>query len=191
MSTNPEQLLKRARTLDQNALVEIYDLYSDPLFAYAYKHLGDFQATEELVSETFFRFLGALERGGGPKEHLKAYLYRITHNLITDRFRRQPPPSLELDEERLPDDKPGPASVFSSHQDADRVRQALRLITADQRQVIVLKFLEGWSGGEIAQVMEKSLGAVKALQHRGLAALERILIGQEVPEPGESPESEV
>ncbi len=191
MSTNPEQLLKRARTLDQNALVKIYDLYSDALFAYAFKHLGDSQVAEELVSETFFRFLGALERGGGPKEHLKAYLYRITHNLITDRFRRQPPPSLELDEERLPDDKPGPASVFSSHQDADRVRQALRLITPEQRQVIVLKFLEGWSGGEIAQVMEKSLGAVKALQHRGLAALERILIGQEVPEPGESPESEV
>lgn len=191
MSTNPEQLLKRARTLDQNALVKIYDLYSDALFAYAFKHLGDSQVAEELVSETFFRFLGALERGGGPKEHLKAYLYRITHNLITDRFRRQPPPSLELDEERLPDDKPGPASVFSSHQDADRVRQALRLITADQRQVIVLKFLEGWSAAEITQVMEKSLGAVKALQHRGLAALERILIGQEVPEPGESPESEV
>ena len=191
MSTNPEQLLKRARTLDQDALVEIYDLYSDPLFAYAYKHIGDFQAAEELVSETFFRFLGALERGGGPREHLKAYLYRITHNLITDRFRREPPPSLELDEDRLPDEKPGPASVFVSRQDEERVRQALRLITPEQRQVIVLKYLEGWSSGEIAQVMNKSLGAVKALQHRGLAALERILIDQEVPKADKSPEPEV
>ena len=182
--------MKRARTLDHNALVKIYDLYSDALFNYAYKHIGDTQAAEELVSETFFRFLGALERGGGPKEHLKAYLYRITHNLITDRFRRKPPPSLELDEERLPDDKPGPASVFVSRQDQEQVRGALRLITAEQRQVIVLKFLEGWSGGEIAQVMEKSLGAVKALQHRGLAALQRILINQEMPEPGESPDPE-
>lgn len=190
MSTNPEQLLKRARTLDHDALVKIYDLYSDALFAYAYKNIGDPQAAEELVSETFFRFLGALERGGGPKEHLKAYLYRITHNLITDRFRRQPPPSLELDEERLPDDKPGPTSIITSRQDADRVRQALRLITPEQRQVIVLKFLEGWSAGEIAQVMEKSLGAVKALQHRGLAALQRILIDREVSEAGESPETE-
>lgn len=190
MSTNPEQLLKRARILDQNALVKIYDLYSDALFSYAYKHIGDPQAAEELVSETFFRFLGALERGGGPKEHLKAYLYRITHNLITDRFRRQPPPSLELDEDRLTDEKPGPASVFVSRQDADRVRQALRLITPEQRQVIVLKFLEGWSAGEIAQVMEKSLGAVKALQHRGLAALQRILIDREVSEAGVSPKTE-
>jgi len=190
MSTNPEQLLKRARTLDHNALVKIYDLYSDALFNYAYKHVGDPQVAENLVSETFFRFLGALERGGGPKEHLKAYLYRITHNLITDRFRRQPPPSLELDEDRLPDEKPGPSSVFVSRQDEERVRQALRLITPEQRQVIVLKFLEGWSGQEIAQIMDKSLGAVKALQHRGLAALQRILIDQEVPDSGESPEPE-
>ncbi len=191
MSTNPEQLLKRARTLDHDALVKIYDLYSDALFAYAYKHIGDPQVAEELVSETFFRFLGALERGGGPKEHLKAYLYRITHNLITDRFRREPPPSLELKEDRLPDEKPGPASVFSSRQDEEQVRGALRLITAEQRQVIVLKYLEGWNSGEIAQIMKKSLGAVKALQHRGLAALQRILIDREVPEVDESPEPEV
>jgi len=121
---------------------------------------------------------------------LETYLYRITHNLITDRFRRQPPPSLELDENRLPDEKPGPSSVFVSRQDEERVRQALRLITPEQRQVIVLKFLEGWSAGEIAQTMNKTLGAVKALQHRGLAALQRILVDKEVSEPGESPEPE-
>jgi RNA polymerase sigma-70 factor (ECF subfamily) len=190
MSKNPEELIRRARLLDKKALVEIYDLFSDALFNYAYKHIGDPQVAEELVSETFFRFLGALERGGGPREHLKAYLYRITHNLITDRYRRQPAAFLELDEERLPDDKPGPTSIIASRQDADRVRQALRLITPEQRQVIVLKYLEGWSAGEITQIMDKSIGAVKALQHRGLAALKRILIDQEVPEPGESPEPE-
>ena len=190
MSTNPEQLLKRARALDKNTLVEIYDLYSDALVAYAYKHVGDSQVAEELVSETFFRFLGALERGGGPTEHLKVYLYRITHNLITDRFRRQPIPSLELDEERLPDDKPGPTSIINSRQDSEQVRKALRLITPEQRQVIVLKYLEGWSSQEIAQMMEKTLGAVKALQHRGLAALQRILIDQKLPEQKSRQEQE-
>jgi RNA polymerase sigma-70 factor (ECF subfamily) len=176
------QLLRRARSLDKKALVEIYDLYSDALFAYAYKHLGDSGAAEDMVSETFYRFLGAIERGGGPKEHLRAYLYRITHNLITDRFRREPPPTLELNEDQLAEDKPGPAGKWAQKQDAERVREALRLLTADQRQVVVLRFLEGWSSQEIAQSMEKTLGAVKALQHRGLAALQRILIDKEVPE---------
>jgi RNA polymerase sigma-70 factor (ECF subfamily) len=181
MSMPPDQLLKKAQSLDKNALVEIYDLYSNLLFAYAFKHLGDSQLAEDLVSETFFRFLGALERGGGPKDHLKAYLYRITHNLITDHFRREPPPSLELEEDRIPELKPGPSSRLVSKQDSERVRQALRLLTDDQRQVVVLRFLEGWSSQEISQAMDKSLGAVKALQHRGVAALQRILIEKTSP----------
>ena len=179
MSKNPAKLLQQARAFDQEALTQIYDLYSDALFAYAYKHVGDSQVAEDLVAETFRRFLTALERGGGPSDHLRAYLYRITHNLITDLYRREPPPTEELDEDRLAEDKPGPASVLGEVQDAEMVRKALRLLTADQRQVLTLKYLEGWSSSEIAQSMEKSLGAVKALQHRGVAALQRILLKDE------------
>ena len=73
-----------------------------------------------------------------------------------------------------------------SKQDTEQVRKALRLITADQRQVIVLRFLEGWSSQEIAQTMGKSLGAIKALQHRGVAALQRILIERLPPEGEET-----
>jgi RNA polymerase sigma-70 factor (ECF subfamily) len=178
-----EQLLIRAKSLDKDALVEIYDLYSDALFAYAYKQLGDAEVAEDLVSETFYRFLGAIERGGGPEDHLRAYLYRITHNLINDHFRQKSPPTLELKEERIPEEKPGPPSRLIHKQDVERIRSALRLLTAEQRQVVVLRFLEGWSSQEIAKAMNKSLGAIKALQHRGLAALKRILIDQDQPIP--------
>lgn len=176
MASDPRKLIKRARIFDQEALGEIYDLYSDALYAYAFKHVGSNQAAEDLVSETFNRFLLALQRGGGPKEHLQAYLYRITHNLITDIYRREPPPPLELQEDSLVQEGQDPSSIFAEQQDADIVRQALRLITPEQRQVIILRFLEGWSSQEISLVMNKSLGAVKALQHRGVAALERILL---------------
>jgi len=185
MDSNPELLLKKARQYDQNALAEIYDLYSNALFAYAFKHVGKSQVAEDLVAETYSRFLKALERGGGPKDHLKAYLYRITHNLITDSYRREPPPSLELDEELLPDEGANPSSVVAEIQDADRVRNALRLITPEQSQVITLRFLEGWSSLEVAQALNKSLGSVKALQHRGLAALQRILLENDPPEVSE------
>lgn len=179
MSTKLEQLLERARIFDQAALGEIYDEFSDALFAYAFKQVGDSQTAEDMVAETFKRFLIALERGGGPKEHLRAYLYRITHNLITDLYRREPPPSLELDEERLVEKSGDPSGIISDLQEVDLVRRALKLLSPEQRQVIVLRFLEGWTSQEIAQVMEKSLGAVKALQHRGIAALQRILIFEE------------
>jgi RNA polymerase sigma-70 factor (ECF subfamily) len=179
MDTNPEKLLRRARQFDHQALEMIYDLYSEALFAYAFRHVGKDQIAEDLVAETFSRFLKALERGGGPREHLRAYLYRITHNLISDLFRKELPPSLELDEERLEEEGSDPGSIVADLDEADRVRAALKLITPEQRQVIVLKYLEGWSGPEIAQVMEKSLGSIKALQHRGLASLRRILLDQE------------
>lgn len=182
MDSNSYQLLKKARSYDQKALAKIYDLYSEALFAYAYKHVGKSQVAEDLVAETFSRFLKALERGGGPKEHLKAYLYRITHNLITDLYRREPPPSLELEEELLSAEGADPTTLVAELEDADRVRRALHLITPGQRQVITLRFLEGWSCLEIAQTMEKSLGSIKALQHRGLAALQRILLEADQPE---------
>jgi RNA polymerase sigma-70 factor (ECF subfamily) len=175
MSKDQGKLLERARTFDQEALGEIYDLYSDALYAYAFKHVGSTQLAEDLVAETFQRFLKGLKGGGGPTDHLQAYLYRITHNLITDTYRREPPPALELEEDRLAEEDQEPAGIVSERQEADLVRRALRLLSPDQRQVIVLRFLEGWSTLEIAQAMEKSIGAVKAQQHRGLAALQRIL----------------
>jgi len=176
MSNNPETLLKGARAFDQEALAKIYDMFSDALYAYAYKHVGTAQVAEDLVAETFQRFLTALERGGGPDDHLRAYLYRITHNLITDLYRREPPPAQELDEDRLAEDSPGPSGILAEQQEAESVRRALRLLTSEQRQVLTLKFLEGWSSDEIAQSLDKSIGAVKALQHRGVAALQRILL---------------
>ena len=176
MSTDPGKLIERARTFDQEALGKIYDLYSDALYAYAFKHVGSIQVAEDLVAEAFKRFLQALQRGGGPKDHLQAYLYRITHNLITDTYRREPPPPLELQEDRLVQEGQDPSGIIAGQQEADIVRQALKLITPEQRQVIVLRFLEGWSTSEIARGVGKSIGAVKALQHRGLAALERILL---------------
>ena len=170
------KLIERARAFNQAALGKIYDLYSDALYAYAYKHVGSVQVAEDLVAETFKRFLNALKSGGGPTNHLKAYLYRIAHNLITDTYRRKPPPPLELDEDRLGDTDQEPSRIVADQQDADQIRMALRYLTPDQRQVIVLRFLEGWTTSEVAQVMEKSIGSVKAQQHRGLAALQRILL---------------
>lgn len=181
-NSKSELLLKKARQYDHKALAEIYDLYSDALFAYAFKHVGKSQLAEDLVAETFSRFLKALERGGGPKEYLRAYLYRITHNLIIDSYRREPPPPLDLEEELLSEEGADPISIVADLEDANRVRNALHLITPEQSQVITLRFLEGWSGPEIAQAMDKSLGSIKALQHRGLAALQRILLDKDPPQ---------
>ena len=105
MDTRSKDLLKGARNFDQQALGEIYDLYSGKLYAYSMRLLGSQDLAEECVAETFSRFLLALKNGGGPQEYLQAYLYRVAHNWITDTYRRQPPPPLELKEELEAKDK--------------------------------------------------------------------------------------
>jgi len=96
--TSEKKLLKLARRFDQQTLGEIYDQYSPGLYRYAMRLLGNVDLAEECVAETFSRFLHALRGGGGPQDHLQAYLYRVAHNWITDQWRRQPPPPMQLDE---------------------------------------------------------------------------------------------
>lgn len=171
-----KDLIDRARKFDQEGLAEIYDRYSPGLYRYAIRLLGNPIEAEECVSETFYRFLHALSNQGGPKDHLQAYLYRISHNWINDQFRRQPPPPLELEPEQYVNDDENPHSLVVEDIEKQRVRNALKLLTPDQRIVIMLKFFEGWSNKEIANTIEKPLTAVKSLQHRGLEALRRMFV---------------
>ncbi len=176
---DPEtSLLERARYFDLDALGEIYDLYSPGIYRYAVRLLGDETQAEECTAETFSRFLLALKNGGGPRDHLQAYLYRVAHNWITDLYRRTPPPPLPLDEEVRCQEE-GPAQAVASRIEQQQVRAALRRLTPEQRQVVLLKFLEGWENEMIAAAIGKPVGAVKSLQHRAVNALRRLLLPEE------------
>lgn len=167
-------LLQRARQLDEDALAEIYDAFSPAIYAYAMRLMGDVNLAEDCVAETFSRFLLALRNGGGPSEHLKAYLYRMAHNWITDYYRRQRPET-PLDVELRASGEVDPHFAVMQALEHREVRRALLLLTPDQRQVIALKYLEELDNAEIARMLQKPIGAVKSLQHRALAALRRIL----------------
>ncbi len=172
-----KELLTGAREFDETILGEIYDRFSPGLYRYAMRLLGNSELAEDCVAETFSRFLQALQKGGGPRRHLQAYLYRVAHNWITDHYRRKEPlmTPLEVHHSNMNQD-PGPAQIVQEMLEIDRVRAALVKLTAEQRQVIVLKYLEGWSNQEIARSLSKPVGAVKSLQHRGLASLKRQLL---------------
>jgi RNA polymerase sigma-70 factor (ECF subfamily) len=171
--------LPEAYQLDERALTEIYQVLSPPLYRYAYRLLGNARDAEDIVAETFHRLLLALRHGNGPREHLSAYLYRIAHNLIIDRYRRNPRPEAELDEAlEAADDDPAEAAAQRIVQ--ARARSALWKLTADQRQVILLKYFEGLSNEEVAAALDKPVGAIKSLQHRALDSMRRILTPEQI-----------
>ena len=172
-----KSLLAEARGLDSQVLARLYDEYSPGLYRYAMRLLGDQDLAEECVSETFARFLQALHRGRGPRDHLQAYLYRIAHNWIVDQFR-----SVKLVaplNETFTDEQPGPEHDVTQRLQKASIQAAIRKLTSDQQQVIVLKYLEGWENLEIARALRKPVGAVKSLQHRALAALRKHLQREE------------
>ncbi len=173
-----ERLLAMVNQFDEQALVEVYDRYSPELYRYAVRMLGDQDLAEECVAETFSRFLGALKRGSGPRQCLRAYLYRIAHNWITDMYRR-PDVLIPMDIEWQPGADIDPKIAMMDVHENNQVRSALSRLTEEQRLVVVLKFLEDWSNDEIAIALKKPVGAVKSLQHRGLQSLRRMLRREE------------
>jgi len=166
-------LLQRARTLDQHALAEIYDHYNTPVYRYAFRLLGDAQLAEDCASETFNRFLTAISRGGGPQDYLQAYLYRVAHNWVVDHYRKVSSTQvIALDEEMVAHQNT--SDLADDHLERSRLRNLVMRLPDEQRQVVILRYLEGWQVDQIARVMKKTEGAVKAMQHRAIASLKRL-----------------
>lgn len=166
-------LLQAALRFDQKALAKIYDLYSPELYRYAARFLGDPCVAEDCVADTFSRFLKAIRAKRGPKDYLRAYLYRIAHNWVADYYRRAPD-VVEL-KDTQPDNDNSPEENAALRIRQTQTRKAILKLTPDQQQVITLKYLQGMNNEEVAQTLHKPVGAVKSLQHRALVRLEKIL----------------
>lgn len=166
-------LLQAALRFDQKALAQIYDLYSPELYRYASRFLGDPAVAEDCVADTFSRFLKAIRDKRGPKDYLRAYLYRIAHNWVADYYRRAPDVVELKDTQTQGENSPEQEADLRMRQ--AQTRQAIRQLTSAQQQVITLKYLQGMTNEEVAQALRKPVGAVKSLQHRALAQLEKIL----------------
>jgi RNA polymerase sigma-70 factor (ECF subfamily) len=177
LPSDPE-LLVLAQRFDPQALAQIYDICSPGLYRYAMRLLGDQNLAEDCVAETFSRFLQALHAKRGPENYLQAYLYRMAHNWIVDQYRREPNQPVELTEEHL-DENADPEKDAGLHLRQEHLRMAIKTLTPDQQRVIALKFLEGWENEEIARSLKKPVGAIKSMQHRALASLQRTLGSEE------------
>lgn len=164
---------------DPDALGACYEALADPLFRYVRGLCGDAILAEDMVEETFLELVQAAPQITGGLGGLRAWLYRAARNNLIDVKRKQTRRGdvpLDMEQATLrPDLSPGPEATAVLGERHDVLFAALAELSEDQREVLTLRFVSGLSGPEVAEATGRSVGAVKSLQHRGLAALARLL----------------
>lgn len=171
-----ESLLARAKKQDMQSLAALHDQLYPLVYRYVSYRLEDEQAREDITSETFVRLLDVLNKRGYTIQDLRAWLIGTAAHLVSDHYRRQyrrPESDLALHED-LPDGHT-PEHAAEQNQVRREVRQAMLKLTEDQQHVLALRFSQELSLEETAQLLGKSVNAVKVLQFRALAALRRAM----------------
>ncbi|MBI5030927.1 MAG: sigma-70 family RNA polymerase sigma factor [Chloroflexi bacterium] len=160
--------------IDAPTFARLYSYYVDKIFKYVYNKIGKSVEAEDLTAQVFMKAWQAIGRYRRTEYPFSAWLFKIAHNLVVDYFRTR---REVLSIERLPFEiDAGNDSLDMMAQrtlTAADLRKAIAQLTEAQRQVIVLKFLEGYSTEETARIISKDKGAVRALQHRALLALKQ------------------
>lgn len=169
------RIIAQAQAGDVGAFTELYTRYAGHILRYLYGRIREPEAAQDLTQEVFLRVLKGI--GGfeyrGEKSFL-GWLYTIAGNVLIGQARRKNPISTPLDDGVEIADPHGQEAVHSISERL-ALRQAIGRLTEDQQQVLVLKFFADMTNNEIAQTIGRSEGAVKALQHRALNALQLIL----------------
>ncbi len=176
------ELLPGCQRGDMAALEWLYRLYADRLYRYMVARVGNPELAADLAGETFLRVVVHLPQFQASPDCLAAalsgWIYRIAANLVADQRRRagSDPIQASLDEEYgRPAPGTDPLRLAEQSETAARLAAALEQLTEEQRLVVIGKFGDGMSNQEIAALLGKSEGAVKALQHRALRTLGQLL----------------
>jgi RNA polymerase sigma-70 factor (ECF subfamily) len=171
------QLLAAALQFDEVALSELYDRYEAKIYNYIYRRCGEQALAEDLTAQVFLKMLESIRDNKSWHSSFSGWLYRIAHNLVIDHYRRRDrQPSVNIDDAPpTASDLEDPVETAQMNIDAERLRAAIGRLTDEQSEVVSLRFLEGYSIAEVAAMVGRSEGAIKALQYRAVAALRSLL----------------
>lgn len=165
-------LLERIQTYDQDALADVYDRYFDQIYRYLSYRLGEPEVAADLTGEVFLALVKTLKQHKPPRTSLTGWLYTVARNLAAD-YIRQKQRTVPLMENLVADDDISLTEHAHRALLAPQLQQAILQLTDEQQHVIALRFGQGLSLDETAKIMHKTVGAIKALQHRALASLAR------------------
>jgi RNA polymerase sigma-70 factor, ECF subfamily len=173
------KLVDLAQGGDRAALEELYLIHFDRIYSYLHVSVGNRHDAEDLTTQTFMKMLESIDRFRWQSAPFSAWLFRIAHNLAMDHFRArrrwQP-------EEEVPE-VPGseqPSAEFEAMQTIGRqsMMELIEKLSPEQQQVLTLKFVFNFANSDVATILEKTEGAIKSLQHRALASLQKQIAQQ-------------
>jgi len=179
-------VLDGARRGEAAAVEAVYRRYAPAVLAWFRARVGDAHLAEDLTGDAFVAVLAALPRYEGGPEAFAGWLFTLVRRDFVDHLRRsgrRPEAPYAEPGDLLTDVAPDPAEAVLARADEDRVRAALAQLSPDQQEVIALRVVAGLTTPEVAEVTGRTVGAVKALQHRGLDSLGRLLGKERDPYP--------
>ena len=169
-------LVARGQQGDRDALEELYLIHFDRIYAYLHVSVGNKYDAEDLTTQTFLKMLEKIGTFKWRSAPFSAWLFRIAHNLAMDHFRahRRWQPEEEVPEQ--PGDEE-PSAEFVAMQGIGResMQKLIENLSPDQQQVLTLKFVFNFPNADVAKILDKTEGAIKSLQHRALASLQKQL----------------
>lgn len=170
-----EGLVRRAQQRDPAALTQLYEENFDRIYRYIVLKIGDRTEAEDMTQQVFLNALKSLSSFKWQGLRFSAWLYRIAHNQIVDYLRKKSRRATVSLDESLPMEGGDPGQLAERKIEIEELARATRKLTKAQREVVSLRFTGEMSVAEVARIMGKSEGAVKALQHSAIVSLRRVL----------------
>ena len=173
-----QSLVRRVQGHDPEAFAELYEAYFDKIYRYIVLKIEDRTEAEDMTQQVFLKALKSMPDYKWREVPFSAWLYRIAHNQTVDYFRKSSRQrSCELTEEITPSDpRENPEREAELKISIEQLVAATKMLTKSQREVISLRFTSDLPITEVARIMGKSEGAVKALQHSAVAALRKLML---------------
>lgn len=173
-------VVQRAQQNDPNAFAELYDEYFDKIYRYIAVKIGDREEAEDMTQQVFLKAHQSISSFKWKGVPFSAWLYRIAHNLIVDYIRKSKNRPDTLPDETIITDKSSksPEELVEQRMDIEKVMEVAKNLTEAQREVISLRFAGEMPIAQVAKIMGKSQGAIKALQHSAIASLRKMLLAE-------------
>ena len=174
--TAEQDLLVDASRNHPDALRTIYEQYFPPVYQFIRLRINDREQARDIAADVFLDFFAAVKGRRAPNSSLRAWLFRVARNKIYDHYgKTRQFPTATLDEWIPASADHDPENTFFESFRVERVREALRLLSAEQQEVLILRFGQGLNLQETADLMDKNVGAIKSLQFRAVEALRMFL----------------